>query len=31
LRTTGVQNVRAINELLRSATPWQSWFQDSHA
>ena len=31
LRTAGLQNVRAINELLYSATPWQSWFQDSHA
>ena len=31
LRTAGLQNVRDINELLRSATPWQSWFQDSHA
>ncbi len=30
LRTAGLQNVRAINELLRSATSWQSWFQDSH-
>jgi tagatose 1,6-diphosphate aldolase len=31
LRTAGLQNVRAINELLRSATPWQSWYQDSYA
>lgn len=31
LRTEGLQNVRAINELLRSVTPWHSWFQDSHA
>jgi tagatose 1,6-diphosphate aldolase len=31
LRTKGLQNVRAINELLRSATSWQSWFRDSDA
>ncbi|MBV9677914.1 MAG: tagatose 1,6-diphosphate aldolase [Acidobacteriaceae bacterium] len=31
LHTSGLQNVRAINELLRSATPWQSWFQDRQA
>ena len=31
LRTSGLRNVRAINELLRSATPWQSWFQDPQA
>ncbi len=29
LQTEGLQNVRAINELLRSATPWHSWFRDS--
>jgi tagatose 1,6-diphosphate aldolase len=27
LSDAGLQNVRAINDLLRSATPWHSWFQ----
>ena len=31
LRTEGLRNVRAINEILRSATPWHSWFEDSQA
>ncbi len=31
LRDTGLQNVRAINKLLRSATPWHSWFEDARA
>ena len=31
LRASGLANVRAINELLRSATPWHSWFGDAHA
>jgi tagatose 1,6-diphosphate aldolase len=26
LETSGLANIRAINELLRSATPWHSWF-----
>jgi len=26
LETAGLANIRAINELLRSATPWHSWF-----
>jgi tagatose 1,6-diphosphate aldolase len=30
LRSAGLQNVRAINELLRSATPWQFWYGNSH-
>jgi tagatose 1,6-diphosphate aldolase len=25
LRTEGVANIRAVNECLRTATPWQSW------
>lgn len=29
LRGPGLRNIRAINELLRSATPWQRWFQSS--
>jgi hypothetical protein len=31
LRSAGLQNVRDINELLRSATPWQSWYRNSHS
>ncbi len=27
LSTSGLRNVQAINELLRPATPWHSWFQ----
>jgi tagatose 1,6-diphosphate aldolase len=26
LETSGMANIRAINSLLRSATPWHSWF-----
>ncbi len=27
LENAGLANIRAINELLRSATPWHSWFR----
>jgi tagatose 1,6-diphosphate aldolase len=27
LRTTGLENVRAINALLAQATPWHTWFR----
>jgi tagatose 1,6-diphosphate aldolase len=29
LRGPGLENIRAINELVRSATPWQNWFQSA--
>ncbi len=31
LETAGLANIRAINELLRSATPWHSWFAPGKA
>jgi tagatose 1,6-diphosphate aldolase len=31
LETAGLTNVRAINELLRAATPWQAWFEPEKA
>jgi tagatose 1,6-diphosphate aldolase len=31
LRTSGARNIDAVNELLRSATPWRRWFQDAPA
>jgi tagatose 1,6-diphosphate aldolase len=31
LETSGLANVRAINELLRSAAPWHSWFDPEKA
>ncbi len=29
LRTSGSGNIEAINEILKSATPWYHWFQDA--
>ena len=29
LRGPGLRNVRAMNELLRAATPWQRWFESA--
>jgi tagatose 1,6-diphosphate aldolase len=31
LKTSGLANIRAINDLLRSATPWHSWFEPETA
>jgi tagatose 1,6-diphosphate aldolase len=31
LETSGLTNIRAINDLLRSATPWHSWFKPETA
>jgi tagatose 1,6-diphosphate aldolase len=31
LETSGVRNIEAVNELVRSATPWHNWFQGTHA
>lgn len=31
LKTSGLRNIRAINALLRSATPWHSWFEPEKA
>ena len=31
LETSGLENVRAINDLLRSAAPWHSWFPGGRA
>jgi tagatose 1,6-diphosphate aldolase len=31
LETSGLANIRAINALLRSATPWHSWFEPEKA
>lgn len=29
LRGPGLENIRATNDLLRSATPWQKWFESA--
>lgn len=31
LSSSGLKNIRAINELLQNATPWHDWYQEIHA
>jgi tagatose 1,6-diphosphate aldolase len=31
LRSSGLKNIRAINDLLQNATPWEEWYQGIHA
>lgn len=31
LSSSGLKNIRAINELLQNATPWHEWYRGTHA